>query len=160
VTRHTLTAVLVALLATMLAEAAPARAAAPRPGASSVAQYVELVPTAAGPKAPGVEVERRLPLSPEAKRALEGAPKATAVALLAVATSSTYGAPSRLGTGTSGPIARETRATSQSPAGNRESLEAIAAAVAPAGDMRMIGLLVILAATTVAAGAFSLRRRL
>lgn len=159
-TRHTLTAVLVALLAMMLAEAAPARAAAPRPGASSVAQYVELVPTAAGPKAPGVEVERRLPLSPEAKRALEGAPKATAVALLAVATSSTYGAPSRLGTGTSGPIARETRATSQSPAGNRESLEAIAAAVAPAGDMRMIGLLVILAATTVAAGAFSLRRRL
>jgi hypothetical protein len=160
VTRHTLTAVLVALLAMMLAEAAPARAAAPRPGASSVAQYVELVPTAAGPKAPGVEVERRLPLSPEAKRALEGAPKATAVALLAVATSSTYGAPSRLGTGTSGPIARETRATSQSPAGNRESLEAIAAAVAPAGDMRMIGLLVILAATTVAAGALSLRRRL
>jgi hypothetical protein len=152
--------VLVALLATTLAEAAPARAATPRPGASSVAQYVELVPTAAGPKAPGVEKERRLPLSPAAKRALEGAPKATAVALLTVATSSTYGAPSRLRTGASGRIARDTRATTQSPAGNRESLEAIAAAVAPAGDTRMIGLLVILAATTVAAGALSLRRRL
>ena len=159
-TRRTLTAVLVALLATTFAKAAPARAAAPRPGASSVAQYVELVPTAAGPKAPGVEREQRLPLSREAKRALERAPKATAAALLTVATSSTYGAPSRLGSGASGRIARDTRATTPSPAGNRESLEAIAAAVAPAGDARMIGLLVILAATTVAAGALSLRRRL
>jgi hypothetical protein len=82
------------------------------------------------------------------------------VALVTVATSSTYGAPSRLRTGASGRIARDTRATTQSPAGNRESLEAIAAAVAPAGDTRMIGLLAILAATTVAAGALSLRRRL
>lgn len=151
-----MTAALVALLATTVADAAaPASAAAPRPGASSVAQYVELVPTATGPKAPGVEKERRLPLSPEAKRALDGVPKRTAASLLTVATSSTYGAPSSLGRGASGRTVRDTRTTSR----NR-SLEAIAAAASPAGDTRMITLLLIVAATTVAAAALSLRRRL
>jgi len=154
------TAALVALLATTFADmAAPARAAAPRPGASSVAQYVELIPTASGPKAPGVENERRLPLSPRAERALDGAPKATAVALLTVATSSTYGAPSRLRRGASGRIVGDTRTTTRSPSRN-QSLEAIAAAVAPAGDTRMFALLLIVAAVTVAAATLSLRRRL
>ena len=46
---------------------------------------------------------------------------------------------------------RETGATTRTPSRN-QSLEAIAAAVAPVGDMRMIGLLLFLAAVTVAAG--------
>jgi hypothetical protein len=153
------TAALVVLLATTVAEPAPAGAAPPRPGASSVAQYVELVPTASGPKAPGVEKERRLPLSSEAKRALDRASKATAASLLTIATSSTYGAPSGPGRGASGRVVRESRATTPSPSRN-QSLEAIAGAVAPAGDTRMIGLLLILVVVTVAAAALSLRRRL
>jgi hypothetical protein len=153
------TAAFVALLATSFAEAAaPGSGAEPRPGASSVAQYVELIPTASGPKAPGVEKERRAPLSPEAKRALDRAPKRTAVSLLTVATSSTYGTPPRLARA-SGGTAPDTRATTRSPS-RSGSLEAIATAAAPAGDTRMISLLLILAAVTVAAGAFSLRRRL
>jgi hypothetical protein len=153
------TAALVGLLATSFAEpAAPAIGAEPRPGASSVAQYVELIPTASGPKAPGVEKERRVPLSPEAKRALDRAPKQTAVSLLTVATSSTYGAPPRLARASAG-IVRNTRAATRSPS-RSGSLEAIAAAAAPAGDTRMISLLLILAAVTVAAAAISLRRRL
>jgi hypothetical protein len=151
------TATLVALLATTVAEAAPAEAAPPRPGASSVAQYVELIPTATGPKAPGVEKERRLPLSREAKRALGGAPKATAESLLTVATSSTYGAPSSLGSGASGRIVRDTPTTTRSPSRSM-SLEAIAAAVAPAGDTRIIALLLILTAVTVAGAGLFLRR--
>lgn len=149
----------VVLLVASFGDAAPAKAAAPRPGASSVDQYVELVPTAAGPKAPGVEKERRLPLSPKATRALDGVPKATAVALRNVATSSTYGAPSRLGGVASGRIVREARTTARSPSGN-QSVEALAAAVAPAGDTRVLALLLTLAAVTVAAAALSLRRRL
>jgi hypothetical protein len=154
------TAALIALLATTVAEPSPAGGAAlPRPGASSVAQYVELIPTATGPKAPGVDKERRLPLSPEAKRALDGAPKATAESLLAVATSSTYGAPSSLGSAASGRIVRDARPATRSPS-RSISLEAIATAVAPTGDTRMIALLLILAAVTVAGAALSLRRHL
>lgn len=152
-----MSAALVVLLVAAFGDAAPARAAVPRPGASSVDQYVELIPTAAGPKAPGVEEERRLSLSPEAMRALDGVPKGTAAALVNVATSSTYGAPSRLGSGASGRIVRDTRTAP--PSGNK-SVEAIAAAVAPAGDTRMIALLLTLAAVTVAAATLSLRRRL
>jgi hypothetical protein len=149
----------VVLLVAAFGDAAAARAAAPRPGASSVDQYVELIPTATGPKAPGVEKERRLSLSPEAMRALDGVSNTTAVALSNVATSSTYGAPSRLGSGASGRIVRDTRTTVRSPSGN-QSVGAIAAAVAPAGDTRMIALLLTLAAVTVAAAALSLRRHL
>jgi hypothetical protein len=82
-----------------------------------------------------------------------------AASLLAVSTSSTYGAPSRLGSGASARDVRNTPAAPQSPS-QGQSLEAIAVAVAPRGDAHMIGLLVILAAVTVAAGALSLRRRL
>ena len=124
----------------------------PSPGASSVTQYVELVPTAGGPKAPGVEKERRLPLSPEAKRALGRVSKATAASLLTIATSSTYGAPSGAGTRAAGRLVRDARPTAPSP-----SLQAIAGAVAPAGDARMIALLVLLVAVTLAGGALSLR---
>ena len=153
-------AVLVALVATSLAEAAPAREAEPpNPGASSVAQYVELVPTASGPQAPGIGKERRLPLPPEAKRALDRVPKPMAAALLAVSTLSTYGAPSRLGNAASARDVFTTPAVTRSPP-RSQSLEATAAAMAPRGDAHMIGLLVILAAVTVAAGALSLRRRL
>lgn len=148
----------VVLLVASFGDAAPAKAAAPRPGASSVDQYVELIPTATGPKAPGVEKERRLPLSPKATRALDGVPRATAVALRNVATSSTYGAPSKLGSSASGPIVRDTRTTARSPSRN-QSVEALAAAVAPA-DTRVIALLLILVAVTVAAATLSLRRRL
>lgn len=148
-----MTSAVIVLAAMSFAEAATAATGdEPSPGASSVTQYVELVPTAGGPKAPGVEQEGRVPLSPEAKRALGRVSKATAASLLTIATSSTYGAPSGGGTRATGRVVREARPTTPSP-----SLEAIAGAVAPAGDSRMLALLVVLAVVTLAGGTLSLR---
>ena len=148
---------MIALVALSVAEAATAATGdEPSPGASSVTQYVELVPTAGGPRAPGVEKEGRVPLSPEAKRALGRVSKATAASLFTIATSSTYGAPSGVGTRASGRVVRDARATTPSPSRD-ESLEAIASAVAPAGDARTLALLVVLLVVTLAGGALSLR---
>ncbi len=146
-----------ALLAASCAGAAHAQREPPKPDASSVAQYVELIPTAGGPTAPGVDKEQRLPLPPRAKRALDKASESTADSLAAVATSSTYGAPSKLGSD-SERSAREALPSIEEPSRD-QSLQAVAAAVAPDGEIRMIGLLLILAAVTVGGAAFSVRRR-
>lgn len=132
----------------------------PDPGASAVGQYVELVPTVKGPKAPGVERERRTPLAPKAKRALDKSPKKTAEALTIVATSSDYGAP------TVSAVPRSPRVTPAriEPAPSARphldgTLSATAAAVAPVDDARAIGLLIVLGAIAVVGGAIASRAR-
>jgi hypothetical protein len=146
-----------ALVAASLAGAAPALGGTPDPGASSVAQYVELVPTAGGAHAPGIGKEQHLPLSSEAEHALEHISRTTAASLRLVGTSSTYGAPSNEG-GKAGRVDRNALAPTRRPTGD-QSLQAIAAAAASADDARMIGLLLVLATVTVVGAALSLRGR-
>jgi hypothetical protein len=129
----------------------------PNPGASSVAQYVELVPTAGGPKAPGIGDERRTPLPPIAKRALDKASESTADSLETVATSSNYGAPPAPRLGASERVVRDDVSSVPAPSLDR-TLQAIAAATSPVGDARLIGLLAILAVVTVGGAVLALQR--
>jgi hypothetical protein len=170
----------VAALATALAAPAFAQEPPPDPGSSAVDQYVELVPTGRGPKSPGVEKERKTPLAPKAKRALDKTPKATADALTTVATSSDYGAPVvseapstrsdapatsprakprfTPGPGGSSEASIDAPSPAKQPSLNR-TLQATAAAAAPVDDTRMIVLLVVFLATAIAGGALAARRR-
>ena len=158
------TSVAVTIVAGIMVGSASAQTP-PDPGASAVGQYVELVPTVKGPKAPGVERERRTPLAPKAKRALDKSPKKTAEALTIVATSSDYGAPTvsavpRSPRVTPAPIAPSPIAPSpiaRPPLDH--TLSATAAAVAPVDDARAIGLLIVLGAIAVVGGAIASRTR-
>jgi hypothetical protein len=149
-----------AILATTLAGTARAQEPSPDPGSSAVDQYVELVPTGSGPKSPGVEKERKTPLAPKAKRALDKTPKTTADALTTVATSSDYGAPApfKPGLGLSVGVPTDAPSPAQQPSLDR-TLQATAAAAAPVDDARMIVLLVALLAIAVAGGVLGARRR-
>jgi hypothetical protein len=146
-----------AVLATTLAGPARAQEPAPDPGSSAVDQYVELVPTGSGPKSPGVEKERKTPLAPKAKRALDKTTKATADALSTIATSSNYGAPTP-GLGAAAGVPSDAPSPTQQPSLDR-TIQATAAAAAPVDDARMIVLLVALLATAVAGGVLAARRR-
>jgi hypothetical protein len=150
-------AVAAALLTASWVSPALAQGAPPNPDASSVEQYVELVPTSSGPAAPGVGREQRIPLPLAARHALEKTSRPTADALLTVATSSTYGAPTRPHGGASR-LARAALASVEGPSRER-SLRAVAAAAAPDGVFRMFGLPLALAAITVGAATVSVRRR-
>ena len=137
--------------------AAPALAAdePPPPTDSAVLQYAELVPTGSGSQAPGVGKKTRSSLPTKAKQALDNAPKQTASALAVVATSSDYGAPT---TKAAIPkrVPRNQPSPAQQPSLDR-TLEATAAAVAPVGDARLLGLLVALVAIAVGGGALAAR---
>jgi hypothetical protein len=146
-----------ALLTASWVSPAWAQGKPPDPGASSVEQYVELLPTSSGPVAPGVGKAERIPIPLAARHALEKTSKSTAAALLTVATSSTYGAPPTPERAASS-AARNALASIEGPSRER-SVRAIAAAAAPDGAVRMLGLILILAAATVAGATFSLRRR-
>jgi len=144
--------------ASSFAGTARADARPPNPGASSVAQYVELIPTADGPEAPGVGPERRTPLSPGARRALDNASKSTAESLGTIATSSSYGAPPGLQPGALDTATRDRPQPTMEPSLDR-TLQAIAEAAAPAGDDRVIGLLSILIVVTAGGAVVAVRRR-
>jgi hypothetical protein len=156
--------VAVTIVAAIMVGSASAQAP-PDPGDSAVGQYVELVPTGKGLKSPGVERERRTPLAPKAKRAVEKSPKKTAKALTTVATSSDYGAPTeRPDSGTSAQPSAVPRSPRVTPSPAKRppldrTLSATAAAVAPVDDARAIGLLVVLGAIVVAGGAIASRAR-
>jgi len=152
-----------AIAAVTVAAALPGAARAadtpPEPGASAVIQYAELVPTATGPKAPGIQKERRAPLPPRAKRALDEASVATAEALTAVATSSDYGAPAaRPPSAMSKGAPRDARPPALESSLAR-TFQATAVAAAPFDDARIIGLLVAMLAALVGAGALAVSRR-
>lgn len=71
----------------------PGGAATPRPVIPSVDQYVEAVPTSAGPKYAGTREERVQPLTVAAERTVIAEAGADADVLIQVATSPRYGAP-------------------------------------------------------------------
>ena len=120
-----------------------------QPGASAVQQYVEDVPTASGQSTPGATKPAAQPLSPAARSALRRLTPATAGALRTIATSPAYGAPK---TGASDAGATH---PSSSPAG---SLGSTADAIGTASDAPLLGLLVVLIATSIGAVGFAIRR--
>jgi hypothetical protein len=65
----------------------------PTPDDSAVSQYVEAVPSASGPKAPGVGRAERRPLPPKVEAHVKAAGDADSKALELLATSATLGAP-------------------------------------------------------------------
>ena len=138
----------------------------PSPGGSAVSQYVELVPAAVGSKAPGTEAKtekRRDSLPPEGKKALKQAPPAIAKPLEKIVTSSTYGAPElRANTnatepGTQAPV-RDPDAGSPEATVEEVTLGTTVTAIASATDERLLGLLLTMLVTTLAAIGLALRR--
>lgn len=129
----------------------------PPPDASAVDQYVEAVPTASGPSVPGITKAKRTQLSPRAKRALKKRAPKTASALEDVATSSTYGAPAASET-------KPTRARPRSPddvppaPSLSAALESTLTAVGETSDTRLLGLLLVVVATTAGAIGLAVRR--
>jgi hypothetical protein len=93
-----------AIVGAIVALAAPAAGQAevskkpppkPLPGSSGVAQYVESVPSASGPRAAGQSRSGKAKLSAKAKKKLAQVDTATAQQLERVATSPAYGAPTK-----------------------------------------------------------------
>jgi len=162
--RTRLAAIAAASLGLSLAFAPPVYAQnnPPNPGGSAVNQYVELVPAASGPKAPGVEKKKRTSLSNAGKRALKQAPSAVAKPLEEIATSSTHGAPA---------IRPERKPTKPEPQATvRDSdiappgpsvevtLGTTVSAIASATDKRLFGLLLAVLVTTLGAVALAVKR--
>ena len=147
-TRHRLAALGAALA---LGSAAPAAAAPPpeHPNASAVSQYTELVPGAEGPSAPALGGGEQTALSPAARQGFRHTSSEMASALEEIATSSRYGAPT----------AASPQDDGSAEAAVDPSIRRMLSAIGSTSDARVIALLVALLATTVAAGALSLRRR-
>jgi len=120
-----------------------------QPGASAVQQYVEDVPTANGQSTPGITKPAAQPLSPAALSALRRSTPATAGVLRTIATSPEYGAPKTVASN-----AGETHPSS-SPEG---SLGSTADAIGTASDAPLVGLLVVLIATSMGALGLAVRR--
>jgi hypothetical protein len=87
----------VALAAPAAVQAQPSKKPPPKPlpGSSGVAQYVESVPSASGPRATGQSRKGKAKLSRKAKKKLAQVDAATAQQLERLATSPAYGAPTK-----------------------------------------------------------------
>ena len=133
-----------ALLAVSVAGAQPPA----QPGASAVQQYVEDVPTANGQATPVITKPAAQRLSPAAQSALRRSPPATAGALRTIATSPAYGAP-KTGASSAGATLPSSSA--------EESLGSTANAIGTASDARLLGLLVVLIATSIGAVGLAIR---
>lgn len=147
---------LVAVFGAVLSVASGAAYAADEPkdpGASGISQYVEMVPTAAGPKAPGITREQKVPLPRRATKALESAPPATAEPLEKLATSSSYGAPTRRAKPTK-PIERSVERTPERTVAVGRTVEAIATT----SDARLLALLAVVLAISVSAIGLAARK--
>ena len=123
------------------------------PGTSGISQYVEMVPTAAGPKAPGITKEKTAALPRRAAKALESAPRATAESLTKVATSSSYGAPTRRAK-PGKPIERSVEPTLERTVAIGTTVEAIATT----SDARLVTLLAVVLAIAVSAIGLAARK--
>jgi hypothetical protein len=121
----------------------------PEPGASAVQQYVEDVPTARGQSTPGRAQPSGQALTPAAERALRRASPTIAAALVTIATSPAYGAPTQMAS--SGPASGQGSSLGG-------SLGSTADAIGSASDTRLLGLLVVLIATTGVAIGLAVRR--
>ena len=120
----------------------------PKPGASAVSQYVEMLPTGSGPVAAGARGSAAGPLAPTARKALLSVGGQTAAALKTVATSHAYGAPARTTTHEPKPAADRSR---QTPAPSLESALSSVAETSNASGSGQVVLLLILVPLTAAA---------
>ena len=139
------------MVALCIALATNARAAdeTPEPGASAVLQYTELVPTASGPKAPGIGESTTTPLPEDTASALGVTSDARARVLAELATSSAYGAPSSVApAGSSAPLDQSSF---------DESVRSTAETAV--GDTRLIALLVLMLATLAVAAGLAIGKR-
>jgi hypothetical protein len=141
----------------------PVRAQDAPPG-SAVDQYVEQVPTASGPAAPGVTKATRDVLPRAGAKALKKAPPKTAKALEEIATSSNYGAPKVGSKPKPKPKPTPTKAASDRKSDEvttttvRATLRSSVGALGTASDTRLIVLLAVLLVSSLAAVALSVRR--
>lgn len=136
--------------------AARAAGEAPAPSSSAVSQYAEVIPTGAGPTAPGVQAAELATLSPTARIALERTPKAVAAALATIATSSDYGAPNE----TAPPISTPDAGTTASRETSLDrTFQAAATAASPVGDAYMVGVLLALMVVTAGGAGLAIRAR-
>ena len=137
------------LVCVLVAAALPGTVRADDPGTqsgvSAIQQYVEQVPTATGPSAPGVGGATTSRLSSNARRGLSQVSPASAAALTTIATSSAYGAPVSVA-----PNLVEGDGN-QAPAGGAVTVESVS-------DERLVGLVVVLILTTLAGLALAGRR--
>jgi hypothetical protein len=130
------------------------------PPPSSVDQYVEMVPTAEGPTAPGTGKRKNAQLPKAGKDALTTVSPEIAGALEEIATSSSYGAPalpqSSAGSDSQAPV----REPDTVPETSVESTLASAGAVAVASvsDARLMALLLAVFVTTLGAVALAIAR--
>jgi hypothetical protein len=90
---RTSTHIVCAVALVALASGGPAGAATPGPGAPSVDQYIEAIPTSAGPQSVAGGEERVQPLPRETELQVEAEAGPDAEVLTKIATSSRYGAP-------------------------------------------------------------------
>jgi hypothetical protein len=126
----------------------PGLAGAATPGDPSVDQYIEAVPTSAGPTPAAGGEERVQPLPVQARREVKAKAGSDAAALTKVATSSRYGAPV-----TSEP-AESKKGTTKS------ALEQIPASQAvESGESRLVALGVFMTASLAGALAYAWRRK-
>jgi hypothetical protein len=142
-----------AVVAIALAPNVRANGETPEPSGSAVLQYTELLPTAGGPKAPGIGDSTTTPLSEHAASRLGVTSDETARVLAELATSSAYGAPSARATSEPGDASQNTGSSLD------ESLGSTADSAMRVGDERLIGLLVVMLASVVAAAALAIARR-
>jgi hypothetical protein len=142
-----------------LALAVPAAAQGPPkqppPDVSSIAQYVEQIPTSRGPRVAGRGQGKGQPLSRQARRRLRERGGPDAAALTRIATSPAYGAPER-------PLRRAPEVKRQL-ADKDPSLESVLSAAVSArgedGQWRLGVLVIVLVTTTVVLAAAAYRRR-
>jgi hypothetical protein len=146
----------IAAAALVLVTAAPAQTQTPSPGASGVEQYRELVPGAGGPSAPGLAPSDQSQLPQAAQDALQQVPPGIATPLEKIATSADYGAPVDAPAPATSPPEGGTVSTETSV---DAALASAVAAVGSASDARILGLLVVILVTTIAAFALAFTRR-
>jgi hypothetical protein len=149
--RAAIAGVAIALLA-----ATPAQSQTPAPGASGVEQYRELVPGAGGPSAPGLAPSDQSQLPQAAQDALQQVPPGVATPLEKIATSADYGAPVDAPAPETSPPEGGTVSTETSV---DAALASAVAAVGSASDARVVGLLVVVFVTTIAAFSLAFTRR-
>jgi hypothetical protein len=139
-------------------------AATPRPGAPSIDQYIEAIPTSAGPQSTVGGAERVQPLTVELGREVEAKAGSDADALTKIATSSRYGAPVKSKPAETGNDPDKST-TEQTPAetgtgADRSALEQIPASqTAENVELRLVGLVAFMAASFAAAAYAWTRRR-
>jgi hypothetical protein len=136
-------------------------AAAPPPGVPAIDQYIEAVPTSAGPRSTAAE-EHVQPLPPAVARRVELEAGSDAETLTEVATSARYGAPVRPRSEAQGParrsapVVREGRPPKTS---EHTALDAVRPEQPSGGDARLVTLVSFMAATLLAVLAYQLVRR-